>query len=646
MTDTKLAAQLQQLRTWQQARLRQLARLRPWLSQQGLATPSAELAIEQAVEAIRDDQVTIAVAGDCARGKTELLNALFFSDLGGRLLPSDGGRSTQCPTLLHYNPRIPPRLRLLPISTRADERPLEALCQEARHWLNLPLAIDDPDAMAEALAYLTEQTEIDAELAASLGLSRDGGDTAGTRVTVPRWRMAELNVPHPLLRSGLRILDTPGLEAFTNEPALASTILPTADAVLFVVSAETGVTPEDLSLWKHFVNESTFSHNAALTVVLNKTDRLWSKDESPHQVTQSIIGQCRMTARRLQVEEQQVFAVSAQKALVARCTHDTALEQRSGIAELESHLGQAIRRTRRQSLRKSQIDRVSHAIRGIHESIEELLRNDRDHFEKLRLLTQRSDREIERRLETARADRRTIHEHSKRYTLAGELFHERARLLLGALDPAGLDILFARIRTDMADAWTTHGLRTAMQQLENDTCARLQHASNLSQRLRRFARSTYRHFGFRLQRPFDPITGCDQLHYQVRARQVIRKAERERKGHRQALMTQEQLILHYFDTVADPLRAILVDAHRSATDWAATIMAPLAIDLETRRRQLADHIESLQTAVDSRTTVQRRLEALQRENARRTAQVATLKEFRVHLERESDDPSPMASGQN
>ncbi|WP_419588817.1 hypothetical protein, partial [Thiolapillus sp.] len=41
-----------------------------------------------------------------------------------------------------------------------------------------------------------------------------------------RWRLAHLNYRHPLLAQGLRILDTPGLNAISSEPELTYEILP------------------------------------------------------------------------------------------------------------------------------------------------------------------------------------------------------------------------------------------------------------------------------------------------------------------------------------------------------------------------------------------------------------------------------------
>ena len=47
----------------------------------------------------------LAFLAEFSRGKSELINALFFSDFKERLLPSDVGRTTMCPTEIFSDPR-------------------------------------------------------------------------------------------------------------------------------------------------------------------------------------------------------------------------------------------------------------------------------------------------------------------------------------------------------------------------------------------------------------------------------------------------------------------------------------------------------------------------------------------------------------
>ena len=156
MPDPKLTDQLDAFRTWKQTRSRLLTRLQPWLKQQGLFTADARSAIERAQQALNDDQVTVAVAGEFSRGKTELINALFFADQGQRLLPTDAGRTTMCPTEIFCDLQSPPELRLLPIETRCEDQSLSGLLYIPDRLISVALDLGDPVALIDTLMLLTE----------------------------------------------------------------------------------------------------------------------------------------------------------------------------------------------------------------------------------------------------------------------------------------------------------------------------------------------------------------------------------------------------------------------------------------------------------------------------------------------------------
>src|SRR5574343_1157816 len=93
---------------------------------------------------------------------------------------------------------------------------------------------------------------------------------ADGRIEVPVWRHARINLPHPLLRRGLVVLDTPGLNAIGAEPELTLALLPAAHATVFVLAADAGVTRSDLAVWREHLDDRSGEH----FVVLNKIDTL------------------------------------------------------------------------------------------------------------------------------------------------------------------------------------------------------------------------------------------------------------------------------------------------------------------------------------------------------------------------------------
>src|SRR5690606_25264220 len=184
------------------------------------------------------------------------INAVFFAGYGRRIMPASAGRTTMCPTELAYDPELPPCLRLLPIDTRLKPQSLHDWRGLTGQWERVDLDVNDPKQLAKAIQKVAEVRHVTVEEARALGFWHDevpednplpGPDGL---IEVPRWRHALINMAHPLLKQGLVILDTPGLNAIGAEPELTVSLLPQAHPVVFILAADTGVTKSDLGTWR------------------------------------------------------------------------------------------------------------------------------------------------------------------------------------------------------------------------------------------------------------------------------------------------------------------------------------------------------------------------------------------------------------
>ncbi|MFX9381282.1 hypothetical protein ABTO46_19235, partial [Acinetobacter baumannii] len=82
---------------WKRELMREITRYRGWLERSRLNSPAVEAKLERALRQLRADHITLAFVGEFSRGKTELINSLFFAGYGQRMLPSHAGRTTMCP---------------------------------------------------------------------------------------------------------------------------------------------------------------------------------------------------------------------------------------------------------------------------------------------------------------------------------------------------------------------------------------------------------------------------------------------------------------------------------------------------------------------------------------------------------------------
>src|SRR5690606_22738957 len=137
---------------WKRDLIREITRYRSWLIHNRLNSSAVDASLERAIKQLRTDHITLAFVGEFSRGKTELINSLFFSHYGQRILPSRAGRTTMCPTELFYDPRTERSfIRLLPIESRLEDVSIAQLKRTPRHWLNLAPNLGDPHSQNQAL---------------------------------------------------------------------------------------------------------------------------------------------------------------------------------------------------------------------------------------------------------------------------------------------------------------------------------------------------------------------------------------------------------------------------------------------------------------------------------------------------------------
>src|SRR5690606_30612013 len=228
MSLERLSQQVDDFVAWKRVLIREITRYRGWLETNRLSSPALQARLERALARLRSDQITLAFVGEFSRGKTELINALFFSDYGQRMLPSQAGRTTMCPTELFFDSRDERGyLRLLPIETRLGELSVAEHKRRSEGWLHLTLDLANPESMAQAFTQVAKVKALPVTQAIELGFHPHQLEPAEEErhVLVPAWRHALVNLDHPLLRKGLRVLDTPGLNALGCEPELTLSML-------------------------------------------------------------------------------------------------------------------------------------------------------------------------------------------------------------------------------------------------------------------------------------------------------------------------------------------------------------------------------------------------------------------------------------
>lgn len=586
-----------------------------WLDRQHGIDAERTLRLADTAATLRQDRLVVAFVAEFSRGKTELINALFFADHGQRLLPSDVGRTTMCPTELLYNPDEPPSLCLLPIDTRRREESLARLKRMPIEWCRVPLDADDPHQLQESLKKLAETRPMAVVDAIELGLWHGEDDSVrhalrpdGT-VEVPAWRYAMVNYPHPLLQAGLTILDTPGLNALGTEPELTLSVIPSAHAVMFLLATDSGVTRSDLEIWQKHVHRHANYHVA----VLNKIDMLWDELKNDTEVRATIERQAEETARVLKLPRASVFTVSAQKALAAKIRGDDELRLRSGIDALEYLLAHQIVPARRDMLfhavgrevnamlDESRVELSARLKRTSDEMIQltQLSGKNRELIEQTRAVLQQEKEAYDATAEQFRATRRTL--------------QARGKDLLELLSEETLDGILKSGRARMEDSWTTHGLTHGIRRLSEDMGARFQHASGLADNMLGVLEQAYARFHRQHRLPKMQVPRLDLGAYRNRLETLMAETEAFCHDPANLLLEKRFMIRRFYAGLAEEARKTFNLARMEAERWLRIALDPIMTRIREHKHYLDTRLASLQRILENMGTLHTRMTQLKQQ---------------------------------
>ncbi len=614
MTTPLLSREVEAYSLWKANVAKEIRSCRLWLRRNNLFTPESDQRLHHLLETLRSDSVTIAFAGEFSRGKTELINAIFFSGYGQRILPSMAGRTTMCPTELFYDRDSRANyLRLLPIETRLSDIPLSDYRHMDGQWVEIPLLADNPAEMARAMLSITETKQVPEADAIKLGFKidqLDRNDDDHSLVEIPAWRHALVSFPHPLLQQGLRILDTPGLNALGAEPELTLSLLPQAQAVVFVLAADQGVTASDMAIWQSHVSQLRDRPNLGLYAVLNKVDTLWDELDSRKKIEKALSRVLRNTARQLELAESDIIPVSAKQGLLAKVRDDQALLLRSQILDLEKILSEAVLGHRRQALWASVVEDAAKQIDGSRRLLElrreQLLRQRED----LERSQDRTQDQIDDLVQNASAMQGEYKRKLMALQPSQRLMERQAQILLDIIGPDVINKLIERTQTRLLAANTSMGLLRAMREFFQDMdnrIAELSHQADLSNRM---AEAIYRKFetdhGLAAIEPrLLPARG-----FRRRLQEFLQDADQLPRQMQIVLNFESVAVRRFFTTSVAQVTHFLQAVRRELLSWAQNVLAPLSQQLSSQKHLLEQHIGQLQDMQRSGANAAGRIKAL------------------------------------
>ena len=612
-----LAHQFAAYTAWRTLLASDIAEFQTWLTENELSDGQIDLRLGQLLERLAEDRLNVAFVAEFSRGKSELINAIFFADYGDRMLPSSIGRTTMCPTELLFDGNKPPQLELLPIQTRASNTGVGEYKRFPDQWERLPIDVDSPESLQDALRHVSETTRVTPDEASRLGFATDEEDNdlyrpdAEGMVEIPRWRHALINFPHPLLKQGLVILDTPGLNAIGAEPELTLSLLPNAHAVLFILAADTGVTQSDLAIWKEHICTGGTTRRGRL-VVLNKIDGQWDELKTEAEINAEIARQVEQSAQILDLPASQVFPVSAQKGLVAKINQDIELLARSRLPMLEAALSDELIPAKRDIVCESTGQEFGDVAKRVRTLLESRQSGLSEQLTELTELRGKNRGVVEYMMGKVRTEKDEFEQGLQRYYAVRSVFSTLTNNLFAHLGLDRLRQVTGETREAMLEASFSKNLSGAMKSFFAQTRRALADSSHEIGEILAMMEMVYKKFtvehGLKLGSP----TTFSLLRYEKEMDRLENWCD-SHLGSTVSLLTHDKknITQKFFEEVAVQVRRAFERANKDAEIWLRAIMAPMETQVREHQIQLKRRLESIKRIHQATDTLEDRIAELE-----------------------------------
>lgn len=620
MVEQALKKEIKEYSEWRCRLSDSIQKMSSFLKQNNVTDLRTHHQFETVLGQLADDNLSIAFVAEFSRGKSEMINTLFFGDYKKRILPSGSGRTTMCPTELLYDPNRPTSIRLLPIESRRDKRALFELKQETELWTAIEFDASNVTSVSAALKGMTDSKLVSKDYAKELKFDLLENDESEIglpvnkydEVEIPTWRHAIINLPHPLLEQGLVILDTPGLNAVGAEPELTINQLATAHTVVFILSMDTGVSSTDMHLWNQHLGgkNATAKQNKRKLVALNKIDSLWDGIRTEEEIEQEIQRQISETAIALNLAEENIFPLSAQKGLLAKLEGDEELLERSRVRDLEEAIAERIVPEKRQIV----VDRVRSTLETVLDAsgtiLDNRLKDADEHIAELKQLSSKNSDVISHIMLKVQSEKSSLESDMQRYQALRSVYSKETSKLVDLLSSERLEKLIAVTRHNMSRCASSITLQKTIGRFFEELNRYIDSAISQANEIAVLSES--------ITRDFEKDHGI--ANFRVRRlrlekfKQEIARLETKHSNFKETktLFFREQMSItnKFYESVCTAARKIFDRALRDATNWNSNLMVPMETYVREHHTQLRRRLESVKRIHKASDTVETRLQEL------------------------------------
>ena len=455
---------------------------------------------------------------------------------------------------------------------------------------------------------LLKTKRVSIEQAKELGLiGKEVDEEAEAEVDIPAWRHALISFPHPLLEKGLTVLDTPGLNALGSEPELTLNMLPNSQAMIFVLAADTGVTQSDMAMWEQHIQLYRNRHPHGLAVVLNKIDTLNDELMTNDEWAESIHKQTLETARLLELDEQNIFSLSAKQALIAKIKNDATGLSNSRLSGLEDFLSDRILHAQKDILQHKVVDEVVESMELASNTVNNRLQKVKNHTDELSSLCNKNEEATGELLLETRQKQTVYNNNLTHLKTSQHIFHTQIMELLDVINPEKVSKIVVQGRDHVTASWTSVGIRQGMKDTFEELYSLLDEALSTTEASVKLLNSIYKRFKDEYHIDVEQTRGFDIAVYQNQLARLLKEGLEFSTSSSAALTEQNLLAKRFVYMIGGRAVSIFQQAEADVKRWKSTALSNLIREVNEQKAFVESKLESLRNVSASREELEKKI---------------------------------------
>jgi primosomal protein N'' len=367
--------------------------------------------------------------------------------------------------------------------------------------------------------------------------------------------------------------------------------------------------------------------------VLNKIDGLWDGLRPAEEIDAEIDRQVDSCGRILGIPPSSVFAVSAQKGLVAKIGRDPILLEKSRLPQLEDALADGLLPAKQEIVARG----TAAEARQLAGEVQQLLATRRaavvSQLDELMALRGKNESMVAQMVTKAKLEKETYEKGLREYYAVRSVYSRLSETLFSHLGLEALRAHARRTRETMRQARFTPQLLSAMGELFSAAGECLDASESDLAEISTMMKVMRDKFGKAYGVTIEPPAAFSLAN---RRRQLnhLEVASRRQYSSVIKLLTNDKRTLtqQFFETIVSQIRRIFDHANRDAEHWLRALMTPLENQVREVQRQMRHRLDNVRRIHEAAEGLEDRIEELAQDRALLDARLKELAELEAALD--------------